>query len=427
MRGRYFRYLFENLDGGLFHTGSVYDKEHQRATNYIYMVGSYCRGAFQKRTVQIYENDTLPERIDLLVMGGYTVKYIHKFIEIIRGHRIETVVLPYLAPIQRLVLTEENKESGVKAREVTRFLQDPYQFLKEYDIGNIYFLYGNGKIIDRKPEELEWGYHFELADRESLLLIREMEGYSIPVARAGYIVENDWLFYFGVYGTNIQMMSEFAKNYFSNIENIYKISENINEDYVRQTKRLVQEYYKKFGGSSVMAIAMFEGPLFTYPSEIDSFFTEKEFCKSEQSEVWMRCNKENCCSCTISCVYGKDYDNMQHHKRSREESRFGMLMLGNVNLNRYWSDIMARFWKVRTRIRGIGIPNSGSGENWNYQMLRFSAENDRVYWICVKDDITSAGVISDIVLSASNNRFLPIDEGWGCCLSGYIIPKEDID
>jgi len=223
------------------------------------MVGSYCRGAFQKRTVQIYENDTLPERIDLLVMGGFTVKYIHKFIEIIRGHRIETVVLPYLAPIQRLVLTEENKESGVKAREVTRFLQDPYQFLKEYDIGNIYFLYGNGKIIDRKPEELEWGYHFELADRESLLLIREMEGYSIPVARAGYIVENDWLFYFGVYGTNIQMMSEFAKNYFSNIENIYKISENINEDYVRQTKRLVQEYYKKFGGSSVMAIAMFEG------------------------------------------------------------------------------------------------------------------------------------------------------------------------
>ncbi len=60
-------------------------------------------------------------------------------------------------------------------------------------------------------------------------------------------------------------------------------------------------------------------------------------------------------------------------------------------------------------------------------MLRFSAKKDRVYWICVKHEITSAGVVNDIVLSASNNRFLPIDEEIGCCLSGYIVPKEDID
>lgn len=427
MRGRYFRYLFENLDGGLFHTGSIYDKENQRTTNYIYMAESYCRSTFRKGNSNIYVEESLPEQIDLLVIGGYTAKYIHRLIDIVKSRRVETVILPYLAPIQRLVLAEGYTESLHKTKEITRFLQDPYQFLKKYDIGNIYFLYGNGKIMNREPEELEHGFHFELADRDSLLLIREMEGYAIPVVRAGYIIENGWLFYFGVYGMDIRNLSDFAKEYFSHIENIYTVSENPNEDYIRQKNRLLLEYFKKFGSSPTVAIVMFEGPLYVYLRENDSFLTEKEFSKAGQSEMWMQCRKDSCCMCTLRCAHGKDYDNMQHHKRNTEESRFAVLMLGNVNLNRYWSDILSRFWQLRMRIRGISVPNSGSGENWNHQMLRFSAKKDRIYWICVKDDITSAGVVSDIVLSASNNRFLPIDEDMGCCLSGYIVPIEDID
>ncbi len=427
MRGRYFRYLFENLDGGLFHTGSIYDKENQTTTNYIYMAGSHCRSTFTKENDNVYGEDSLPDKIDLLVMGGYTVKYLHKLIDIIKSHRIGTVILPYLAPIQRLVLAEGYAESSQKTNEMTRFLQDPYLFLKKYDIGNIYFLYGNGLMINREPEELESGFHFELADRDTLLLIREMEGYAIPVVRAGYITENGWLFYFGVYGMDIKNLSDFAKEYFSHIENIYKVSENLNEDYIRQKNRLLLEYFKKFGSSPTVAIVMFECPLFASLKDNDSFLTEKEFSKIGKSEMWLQCRKDKCCMCTIRCVHGKDYDNLQHHKRNTKESRFGILMLGNVNLNRFWSDILSRFWKLKTRIRAVGVPNSGSGENWNYQMLRFSAKKDRVYWICVKHEITSAGVVNDIVLSASNNRFLPIDEEIGCCLSGYIVPKEDID
>ena len=61
MRGRYFRYLFENLDGVLFHIGSVYDKEEQKTTNYIYMVGSYYRNVLHKGNPGFYsEEEVIP-------------------------------------------------------------------------------------------------------------------------------------------------------------------------------------------------------------------------------------------------------------------------------------------------------------------------------------------------------------------------------
>ncbi len=429
MRGRYFRYLFENHAGGLFHSGSVFDKEKQKTTNYIYMVGSLCRNARSKKISRLYtELDTIPETIDILVVGGYTAGYINKLIHIVKNHKIETMVLPYLAPIQRLVLVEETKNGSETAKESIRFLQDPYQFLQEYGIENIYFLYGNGTIIQREPEELEQGCHFELADMESLQLIREMEGCAIPVVRAGYIVENGWLFYFGAYGLDIQILSSFTRNYFSHIENIHAISDNVKEDYVSQMKRFVQEYLRKFGNSPPTTVVMFEGPLYTFSGENESFMTEKEFDRMERCEAWMKCQENSRCTCMIRCIHDRDYDTMQHHKkREVEESRFSILMLGNANLNCFLSEIVARFWKVRNRIRGIGVPNCGSSEDWNHQILEYSAPEDRMYWICVKHDITSPGVVSDIVLSSSNNRFLTIDEARGCCLSGYLVPKEDVD
>ncbi len=429
MRGKYFRYLFESLDGELLHTGSIYDKEKQNMTTYIYMVGSYCRNGAQSRSTKLFaQGDGIPEQIDLLVMGGYTVQDIIQLIGIVKHHRIKKVILPYLAPIQRLVLVEELKDKRVAEKEAIRFLQDPYCFLKEYQIGRIYFLYGNGALIDREPEELEHGVHFERVDPKSLQLVQEMEGYAVPVVRAGYIVENGWLFYFGVYGLDIRIVSNFTRDYFSHMENIDELSENIHEDYISHMKRLLSEYLSKFGSSPATTLAMYAGPLYANPEENDIFMTEKESVGEECRSLRVRCRGDDRCMCTVSCIDQKDYDMIRSQtEKDRWVSRFGIFMLGNVNLNRYLSEIAARFFRFRFRIRGVSVPNCGSGEDWNHKILNLTPGNSRIYWICSKNDITSVGVVSDIVLTKSNYRFLAVDETIGCCFSGYIIPKEDID
>jgi len=58
MRGKYYRYLFENLDGGLIYTGSIYDKEWQKTTNLVYMSGGLYRNTTQNRIKVFYEAAT---------------------------------------------------------------------------------------------------------------------------------------------------------------------------------------------------------------------------------------------------------------------------------------------------------------------------------------------------------------------------------
>lgn len=428
MRGRYFRYLFENPDGGLMHIGSIYNRENHKMTSYIYMVGSYSRTGAQNGRENGMKEELLPERIDILVMGCYTAEYVIRLIDIVKRHEIGVMILPYLAPIQRLVLVEEMKDGSMKGKEAARFLQDPYCFLQEFCSGKIYFLFGNDTPISRKPEELEQGIFFMPADKEDLQLIREMEGNTVPVVRAGYMIENDWLFYFGVYGLDIQVLSNFTRDYFSHLENINAFSENASEDYVSQMKRLLREYQGKFGSSPATTAVMFVDPLYAFPGENDCFMTEKEsigaVCRRKRANL----QGDARCQCMVSCMRDKDYDTIrQKRSEAQEDGRFGMLLLGNVNLNRYLPQIASRFWKVRFRIRGISVPNCGSGEDWNHKILGIMTKRERVYWICGKNDLTSVGVVGDIVLSRPNNRFLALDQNTGCCFSGYIVPKEDID
>lgn len=426
MRGRYFRYIFQNEEGSLFHIGSICDKEKRNITNYIYLVGSYKRNVnFKQEPLRYAGCGVMPKVIDILVLGGCTAEDIGKLVQIMERHRVKTIILPYLTPIQRLALAEEVNEKSALGKEINHFLKEPYLYLKKADIEWIYFLYGNGEMAVRNPNELEPGVHFEPVGSDERNLIRMMEGRSIPVVKAGYIVENGWLFYFGMYGLGISELSDFTRDYFSHPENIDATSENVDEDYAEQTRRLVQEYYRKFGKSSATTIVMFAGPLHVAPGENESFMTQKELEGVTGCHTW---NGRKDTGCMVACMYGRDYDIMQNVRSSRtKEGRFGFLMLGNVNLNRYYPEIAQRFLAFKTHVRGVSIPNCGSGEDWNGQVMNLFAKDGRIYWICSKHDITSVGVAGDIVFSTSRNRFVLLDKNQACCFSGYIIPKEDLE
>ena len=426
MRGRYFRYIFQNEEGSLFHIGSIYNKEKQNVTNCIYLVGNYNRYAGARQDPKAYNGcSVIPEVIDILVLGGCTVGDISKLIYITKKHRVKTIILPYLTPIQRLVLMEDISEKSILAKEINHFLKEPYLFLKKADIGQIYFLYGNDEPVIRNPEELEPGIHFAPVSLEERKIIQMMEGRPIPVMQAGYIVENGWLFYFGMYGMGSHVLSDFTRHYFSHLENICEASENIDEDYTEQTRRLIQEYYRKFGNCPATTVVMFEGALHASPEENESFMTQKEIGGLEACRGWVS-RKDT--GCTIRCMYGRDYDVMQNCKSSVvQEGKFGILMLGNANLNRYYPEIAERFYPIRTWTRGVCVPNCGSGEDWNYEIINLFAVEGRLYWICNKYDTTSVGMIGDIVLTSSQNRFLMLDKSCICCFSGYIIPKEDLE
>ena len=103
MRGRYFRYIFQNEEGSLFHIGSIYNKEKQNVTNCIYLVGNYNRYAGARQDPKAYNGcSVIPEVIDILVLGGCTVGDISKLIYITKKHRVKTIILPIMTVIRLL-------------------------------------------------------------------------------------------------------------------------------------------------------------------------------------------------------------------------------------------------------------------------------------------------------------------------------------
>ena len=99
------------------------------------MVESYSRNERVKGELDFgARKDAIPDEIDLLVLGGYTINYIRKLVTLVKEHTVWTLILPYLAPIQRHVLVEETIGRKENMKDVIRFLQDPYLFLQDVEL-----------------------------------------------------------------------------------------------------------------------------------------------------------------------------------------------------------------------------------------------------------------------------------------------------
>lgn len=416
MKMRYFRYLFEKQGEGLFHSGCIYDKAGKDVLNYIYMGGIYGRRpTLRVRKKQVQEKKILPEKIHLLIIYGYTIEYIKEMIRIIEESSVETIILPYLAPVQRLVIGSDITGNSDEDKEVIRFLEDPYLYLKSKKIANIYFLYGNGGRIDRPIEEQLMGDNFELADTQILRLVKEMEGYTVPVVKAGFRIQCDWIFYLGVYGRDLYEISKFTREFFQQNEEVQKEQEMV--------KLLVRAYTRKFGMSPVNSIVLYHGPVYDKAQENDSVMFQHEFSRHMRCQALLGAEK-SAKSCEIRCAYEKDHTAMQGHKRKdRQYGKYGAMLLGNANMNRFLPEIAERFYYMKGHTRVLTVPNAAAYEDWNHRVLELSEKEDRIYFIGVQHQVSSSTVLADIVSSCPMNKYLPIDEEYGCCFSGYLVPK----
>lgn len=415
----YFRNLFENEKDGIVQSGCVLDRTLNRHTNFIYASGSYSQNYIRQELHQIEEADNnVSERkaaedttIDIFVLASYSLLYIRRLFVLLEKQTVRTIILPYLTPIQRLMIAERMPKDFERRKEMVRFLDAPYRYLKEKKIENIYFLYGNGKPLSELTDIILPGAQFELVEEAVQKLVNEMEGMQVPLVKAGYIVENQWIFYFGVYGPDIRQISQFVRE---------ELKEEIDQGKVGDA---TEHFLKRFGRDAYASIAMYHGPLYDHPTEINSLMTGKVFHCSQACSARI---PEDGTTCALKCQHDYDYDMMQHHKnRALSHSRFGIFLLGNINMKRHFPEIAMRFWNIRDKVRAVSIPNCGVEEYWNVQILKLFHGNDMIYWFCPIRKYTSTRALLQIVTESSYNRLIQINQGYGFCLSGYLVPIDE--
>lgn len=385
MEGRYFRFQYENTQDGIIQSGCIWDADYKRRTIYLYMAGEYAE--ISKIKLKAEEGlNIVPQEIplDIFVLGAYTIPYIRRLIEIVQERPVRTVILPYVPPTIRSKVVTYLKKGGEYTEECKQFLGAPHAYLKRHGVENVYMIYGNGPIFDEKSCSIDEGHYFHKIDRQMQEMIIEMEGAEFPVYQAGYIVENEWLYYFGFYSVDI----------------------------VRGGRTM-----------SLDTITMFSGPVYHKTKDLNCRLSSKVFTKQQRCNIEIKGRYE---TCALKCLHRNDYDRMKKHlDENHEVLKLGLLNLGNVNLNTNLSHIITRYAAVLEQVRGISVPNCGNKKNWNKKLLPFFKGMDIRYFVCSDGDNTDSEMVKDIVFSNSFYRVIHVDEEYAYCFSGYLIPKEE--
>ncbi len=384
MEARNFRYLFENTADGIVLSGGIWNSVDDRCTNFTYVCGlrnqkrSDCTGhGF------LFRFERSDEPCHIFILASFSVHYIRILLKMISQRPIETVILPYVSPKQRLALLQWEQGEEAHDADLTEFMAHPYSYLKSAGVREVYLLYGNGEVWSGSREQMAPGAYFDLLAERELRQIQEAEGGYVPVVKAGYMIENDWLFYFGHYGQS--------------------------GDLYEQPDSIISS-----------SIVMFQSPLYTDSTRTDSVMTGKVFSREKECSPFFNINDKNC---IYKCLYEEDYAVFRKHKKTyRIAGCFGTLAVGNVNMGRYLPEVYMRFRSVLMQVRAITLPSCGNREYWNRQCLTMMPREDIQYWICGAERTTSPFVVTDVVTASPKNRMILINGEYGYCFSGYLVP-----
>lgn len=388
MEFKYFRYLFENTDDGIVHSGCVWNEARGEKLNFVYacgMPGHRRRRASDAGEFLRFEGAEEPCHI--FVLASFSCHYICVLLRLVAECRVHTVVLPYVPLRQRLSLLQCFVEEGEDMDpRLPEFMMSPYLFLENAGVEHVYQLYGNGEPWQGEAPRDCSGRYFALASQDVMQSVQEMEGHRVPVVKAGYIIEDGWLFYFGCFGHDVGMLWQ--------VEGIMGTS-----------------------------IAMFQGPLSMERMESDGIMIGKPFAREMRCKPCQGWKEKNC---LYRCLHDKDYMALHNPAGDGEGNNgcFGTLSTGNVNLGRCLREFFLRFQSVLPQARAVTMPCCGRREYWDRKCLSLPSGEEVRFWICGLARSTSFPVLAEVMVAGARNHVVTVSVDNGYCLSGYLTPLE---
>lgn len=414
MDTRLFRYLFENSSNAVIMSGCIWDKGVREQLRYVYTCEMSHNSAEQRRQdgdePMLYNGSP----IHLFIMGSFSLEDAQRLIYTVRHDTVETVIIPYVAPIQRFLVLQAMLSQRIIDPDVAQFLQSPYLYLKQSGIKKFFFIYGNGKVFAKTEMEMYPGFYFESQDDEILDIIEEMEGYRIPVMKAGHIINNRMLFQFGYFGIDLYRIRHFLFHYMKSMR-IEKFDD-------RQVRKMLLAYRKAFSECGMETLTMFCSPTEIIATKTDCVLNtividREDFCHADIERDDGRC--------TVKCMLYNDYDVCHCHRTENVELRAGILLLGNIQLSKHIQELQCHYKAVSQQIRAISIPNCGNVYNWENSLADMNVRKNAIFWICPLSANTQNQMLKEIKSKNARYRIIVLNEEYGCCFNGFLTEKEE--
>lgn len=102
----------------------------------------------------------------------------------------------------------------------------------------------------------------------------------------------------------------------------------------------------------------------------------------------------------------------------------GIWHLGNISLKEYLPQILLYFEDIIDKTRGLTVPECGSRELWNPQILKQFLGEETIYWITSAENCQDPGQLIEILTKQGYNRLININDAFSYCFSGYLISND---
>ena len=363
----YARFTFEPVGQGLFYTGRIGD------FNMVYDCGELHGPMRIVNLIKDYKKNLNNTKIDMLVASHLHLDHVSGFDELLNNTRVRYVFLPYLLPIQRLILAVS--ASAQANQSYYDFLADPVSYIVERRVEKL-ILVGGGRnnedlgrdmptndnhndegiginSEDMNDESIQLpdddGLRTVIAENDHQLLDdQKVNGHLSIKNHSGMIsLKNKWVFRFFAPPTkkNLKGFENCVMKVLPGIKRIdsktlRRILSNKND-----RDKLERCYKKTFGPKRLndTSLMLFHGPT----KNVSSFLCPS----SSPTKISMNYRFYPCKSSFESDV------------------RFGWVLNGDINFNKVWPEFLKHFSAYRSHMTHLLIPHHGSKGNWNSNIM----------------------------------------------------------
>jgi len=340
-------FTFHNAGQGLFYSGRIGD------FNLIYDCGSENKRHIQSLVSEFKRSNPGKSNIDLLVLSHLHADHVSGLDALLDNQTVvDTVMLPYLSPEERLMVALGSSNSSERLRD---FWADPISFLERKNVGRI-VLFGANEASppeDVSGENEERKMNIDKLPRDEKLesQIREREGQSVTnlfnqnrlLAKRhnkSLIVSNRWLFRF----FNIKQKDPKQDQFEQCVRKTFPNDDLV--DIIRDNSKLknLRACYDMLGGDfNNTSLVLYHGPISgrLYQMNQCNSCPRISFDRSEQSPNRLAI----------------------HLNRA-----FGHFLTGDVNFDK-WAEIERHYGLYLSRVALALVPHHGSRSSWRQVAL----------------------------------------------------------
>ena len=402
---------FHNVGHGLFYSGQIRVKPINLKKNvfdFIYDCGSKKGELIDKALDDYFDSTDLVDNklINLLIISHFHKDHVNGLPKLFRKRKIDTVVLPYLTPIERLLIFSKYEELD---NNYAFFLTDPVAYFYEFNPDIKIILIGNGgdrsdfssepPINDTPPGPDDFSFLMNIKGKPSKSLQEEIfmkdpqwqsidrNKQRIYDHKVYMIAGNLWYFKF----FNLPISDDTLYAFKQELARVFNKGEIENFDFIKQSEIQViiqdsnnhsdlKKCYEKISSVNNTSLVVFHAPRFQ--NNLLNWWNT--FCKNE---IFLRC----------SCPFYFRTPFM------------GTLLSGDIGLKlgsnfKLFAD---HYSECLGKIHLFQVPHHGSSDNWNYDIL--SSTRNCICWIISAksddDKHPSIEVVKDLI---NNNKTIYI-------------------